>query len=126
MRVDEVMERDVALIPYDDTVQVAAQAMADTDSDAILIGAGDRLDGVLTARDVLIRVVARGLDPAMTPVKEVMSSTPWTCGDADEVESIAERMDEHDVDRMPVLDANGRLVGLITRSAARRAAVRAA
>lgn len=126
MRVAEVMERDVALIPYDATVQAAAQAMADTDSDAILIGAGDRLDGLLTARDVLIRVVARGLDPAVTPVREVMSSSPWSCADVDEVAGVAERMDEHDVDRMPVLDGNGRLVGLITRRAARRAAIRAA
>jgi CBS domain-containing protein len=118
MRVSELMLRDVTLVPSEDTVQDAARAMADIDSRVILIGAEDRAAGILTIRDILIRLVAAGLDPTATPVSQVMSSSLFTCTEEDSAESVAERMAEHRIDQMPVLDADGRLVGLITREAA--------
>src|SRR5437763_12117652 len=118
MRVSEVMLRDVTLVPAEDTVQNAAQAIADIDSRVILVGAEDRVAGVLTIRDILIRLVAAGLDPTATPVSQVMSSSLFTCTEEDAAESVAARMAEHHVEQMPVLDAGGRLVGMITRRAA--------
>ena len=117
MRVSELMLRDVTLVPPEDTVQNAARAIADIDSRVILVGAEDRVVGVLTIRDILIRLVAAGLDPTATPVSQVMSSFLFTCTEEDTAENVAERMAEHRIEQMPVLDAGGRLVGMITRRA---------
>ena len=118
MRVSELMLRDVTLVPSEDTVQNAARAIADIDSRVILVGVEDRIVGVLTIRDILIRLVAAGLDPTATPVSQVMSSSLFTCTEEDTAESVAEVMAEHRIEQMPVLDAGGRLVGMITRRAA--------
>jgi CBS domain-containing protein len=118
MRVSELMLRDVTLVPSEDTVQNAAQAIADIDSRVILVGVEDRVVGVLTIRDILIRLVVAGLDPTATTVSQVMSSSLFTCTEEDTAESVAERMAEHRIEQMPVLDADGRLVGMITRRAA--------
>jgi CBS domain-containing protein len=118
MRVSELMLRDVTLVPSEDTVQNAARAIADIDSRVIFIGAEDRVVGVLTIRDILIRLVAAGLDPTATPVSQVMSSSLFTCTEEDTAESVVERMSEHRIEQMPVLDEGGRLVGMITRHAA--------
>ena len=118
MRVSELMLRDVTLVPPEDTVQSAARAIADIDSRVILVGVEDRVVGVLTIRDILIRLVVAGLDPTATTVSQVMSSSLFTCTEEDTAESVAERMAEHRIEQMPVLDADGRLVGMITRRAA--------
>jgi CBS domain-containing protein len=118
MRVSELMLRDVTLIPPEDTVQNAARAIADIDSRFILVGVDERVVGILTIRDILIRLVATGLDPTATPVSQVMSSFLFTCTEEDTAENVAERMAEHRIEQMPVLDEGGRLVGVITRRAA--------
>ncbi len=118
MRVSELMLRDVTLVPPEDTVQNAARAIADIDSRFILVGVDERVVGVLTIRDILIRLVVAGLDPTATTVTQVMSSSLFTCTEEDTAESVAESMAEHRIEQMPVLDAGGRLVGMITRRAA--------
>jgi len=123
MQVSELMLRDVTLVSAEDSVQNAAQAIADLDNRFILVGVDDRAVGVLTIRDILIRLVAAGLDPTATPVSQVMSSSLFTCTEEETAESIAERMAEHRIEQMPVLDAGGRLVGVITRQAAETRAV---
>ena len=117
MRVSELMLRDVTLVPSGDTVQNAARAIADIDSRVIFIGVEDRVVGVLTIRDILIRLVAAGLDPTCTIVSQVMSSSLFSCTEEDTAESVAERMAEHRIEQMPVLDVGGHLVGMITRRA---------
>jgi CBS domain-containing protein len=118
MRVAELMLPDVTLVSPEDTVQNAARAIADIDSRFILVGVDERVVGILTIRDILIRLVAAGLDPTATPVSQVMSSFLFTCTEEDTAENVAERMAEHRIEQMPVLDEGGRLVGVITRRAA--------
>ena len=118
MRVSQLMLRDVTLVPPEDTVQNAARAIADIDSRFILVGVDERVVGILTIRDILIRLVAAGLDPTATPVSQAMSSFLFTCTEEDTAENVAERMAEHRIEQMPVLDEGGRLVGVITRRAA--------
>jgi CBS domain-containing protein len=118
MHVAELMLRDPTLIPAEESVQSAARAIADIDSRFILVGDGDRVIGVLTTGDILIRVVAAGLHPAATPVSQVMSTSLFTCTEQETAESVAQRMAEHRIEQMPVLDAEERLVGIITRRAA--------
>lgn len=117
MQVAELMLRDVTLVPADDSVQSAAQAIADIDSRYIFVRDHDRVVGVLTIRDILIRVVAAGLDSTATPVSQVMSSSLFTCTEQEDAESVAMRMAVHGIEQMPVLDAAGSLTGVITRRA---------
>jgi CBS domain-containing protein len=123
MRVTEVMERATALVIPEDNIQIAAQAMVDTDSDAVMVGSSERVDGVLTARDILVRVTAKGLDPAMTPVREIMSPVVATCSEQETAEAVAARMVEREVDIMPIVDAAGHVVGVVTRRAVGRGRV---
>ena len=118
MQVSERMLRDATLIAEEDSVQAAARAIADLDSWFILIGSADRIAGILTIRDILVRLVAAGLDPVATPVSQVMSSSLFTCTEQETAEAVADRMAEHGVEQMPVLDADGRIAGVITRRAA--------
>ena len=118
MQVSERMLRDATLIAEEDSVQAAARAIADLDSWFILIGSADRIAGILTIRDILVRLVAAGLDPVATPVSQVMSSSLFTCTEQETAEAVADRMAEHGVEQMPVLYAVGRLAGVITRRAA--------
>lgn len=118
MQVAELMLRDVTVVPAEDSVQSAARTMADLDSRFILVGAGDQAIGILTVRDIVIRLVAAGLDPGATPVSEVMSSSLFTCTGEETAAEVAHRMAEHHIEQMPVLDATGRLTGVITRPAA--------
>lgn len=122
MRVAEVMHPDVAAVAPEESVQAAAQAMADLDLQAALVGSESALAGVLTQRDILIRVVAAGLIPADTPVSQVMSTAVFTCTPDEDTDAVAARMDEHMIDQLPVLDGAGRLVGIITRGAIAQAA----
>jgi len=118
MQVSERMLRDATLIAEEDSVQAAARAIADLDSRFILIGSADRIAGILTIRDILVRLVAAGLDPVATPVSQVMSSSLFTCTEQETAEAVADRMAEHGVEQMPVLYADGQLAGVITRRAA--------
>jgi CBS domain-containing protein len=118
MQVAELMLRDVTLVPAEDSVQSAARTMADLDSRFILVGARDQVAGILTVRDIVIRLVVAGLDPGATLVSQIMSSSLFTCSGEEAAAEVADRMAEHRIEQMPVLDATGRLVGVITRRAA--------
>lgn len=115
MRVDEVMVSDVAMASPNETVQDAARMMGDLDSSALPVGwPGGAVVGILTERDILLRVVAQGRAPADTRVAEVMSSEVTCCRRDDSAEEVAAAMAERQIRRMPVVDDQGRLVGLVT------------
>ena len=117
MQVSELMLRDVTLVSATDSAQSAAQTIADIDSRFVFIGTADSVVGVLTIRDILIRLVAAGLDPTVTPVSQIMSSSLFTCAEEETAEAVNQRMAEHRIQQLPVLDAAGRMVGAITRRA---------
>ena len=117
MQVSELMLRDVTLVSATDSAQSAAQTIADIDSRFVFIGTADSVVGVLTIRDILIRLVAAGLDPTATPVSQIMSSSLFTCAEEETAEAVNQRMAEHRIEQLPVLDAAGHMVGAITRRA---------
>lgn len=116
MRVAEVMSRGVDLVPPDATVQEAATRMAEDDVGAVLVGKDDSLEGILTDRDILLRAVVDGRDVTRVPVRDVMSSTVFTCREEDSVEAAFSQMRARQVRRLPVLDASGALTGIVTMS----------
>ena len=116
MQVAEVMSRGVDLVSPDATVQEAATRMAENDVGAVLVGKEDALEGILTDRDILLRAVVDGRDVTRVPVRDVMSSTLYTCREDDTIEDAFRQMRERQVRRLPVLDAAGALTGIVTLS----------
>jgi CBS domain-containing protein len=117
MRINEVMVTDVTVVAPETTIDVAAQIMADLDFGALPIGRpGARPEGILTGRDILLRVIAPRRDPRTTRVDAVMSSDLFCCRPDDEIEDVLRDMERHQVRRMPVCDAEDHLVGMVTQS----------
>ncbi len=112
--VADVMSRDVEFIPGDAPVQEAALLMGELDVGALPVGTPDALDGVITDRDILYRVVAQGLDPRETRVSAVLSRPVVSCAESDPVRTALDLMAAHHVRRLPVRDAGGRVTGWIT------------
>ncbi len=122
MRISEVMVTDVTVVAPETTIDMAAQMMADLDFGALPIGRpGKRPDGILTGRDILLRVVAPRRDPRTTRISTVMSTNLFCCRPEDEIEDVLREMERHQVRRMPVCDAADHLVGMVTRGDIERA-----
>ena len=116
MRVAEVMSRGVDPVARDATVQEAATQMAEFDIGAVFVGDESQLVGVLTDRDILLRVVVEGKNPAEVTVGDVMSNELFTCKEDDTVETAIATMRERQIRRMPVLDREGATVGVVALS----------
>ena len=114
MKVADVMTRAVEPVDPAATVQQAAMRMAELDVGALLVGTAERLEGMLTDRDILLRVIVDGRHPAEVLVREVMSSSIFACRPDDTVEAAFAEMRQRQVRRMPVLDEAGRLLGIVT------------
>ena len=113
MKVSEVMTRDVQLVSPQQSICDAAKMMAECDAGALPVGDGDRLVGVVTDRDIAIRAVGENRGPD-TPVGEVMTKQVLYCFDDESVEHVAENMGEQQVRRLPVLNRDKRLVGIVS------------
>lgn len=114
MKVDEIMTRDVEVANPGDTLQTAARLMADIDAGALPVGENDRLVGVITDRDITVRGVAEGLDPTQATVRDVMTEEIRYCFEDDPVERVSNKMSEWQVRRLPVLNQDKRLVGIVS------------
>ena len=112
--VAEVMTRDVRVVGPEETVQQAARLMGEADAGAIPVGENDRLIGMVTDRDLAVRVLGEGKDPARTKVREVMTQGTAYVFEDDDLDSVAENMRGHHVRRMPVLNRDKRLVGIVS------------
>ena len=111
-KLKDLMSCDVKVISPDMTIRDAAREMRDGDFGMMPVGEDDRLIGTISDRDISIRAVAEGKD-AGTPVREVMSEgVAWAYED-DSVEEAAKIMSERQVRRLPVVDRNKRLVGIV-------------
>ena len=111
-KLKDLMSRDVKVISPDMTIRDAARKMRDGDFGMMPVGEDDRLIGTISDRDIAIRAVAEGKD-AGTPVRDVMSEgVAWAYED-DSVEEAAKLMSERQVRRLPVVDRNKRLVGIV-------------
>jgi CBS domain-containing protein len=113
MKVNEAMTRDVTVASPSQSICEAARLMAECDAGALPVGENDRLVGVITDRDIAIRAVARNLGPD-TRVREVMSREVLYCFEDENVEDVAENMGEQQIRRLPVLNREKRLVGIVS------------
>ena len=114
MNVGDLMTRDVEFIEASATVAEAAATMGDLGVGALPVGSADDLQGILTDRDILFRVVAKGLGNAQALVGDVMTTTIFSCRPEDTVTTALNLMGARNLRRLPVLDGNGRVIGLVT------------
>lgn len=112
--VSEIMSTDVQVIEPQDTLRHAARLMQDRDVGALPVSDGNRLLGMLTDRDITIRCVAVGLDPAQTCVSDVMTADVEFCTSDQDTEEVMRLMGDQQVRRLPVLNAEGKLVGIVS------------
>ena len=114
MNISEVMTRDVQVLHPQATLRMAAEQMRALDVGAIPVCDGERLVGMLTDRDIVVRAIALGRDPSATDVSACMSPEICWCYEDDPVERAAEAMEKYQVRRLPILDRNKRLVGIVS------------
>ena len=119
MTCQEVMTiQPICCVP-DDAVSEVARVMRAQDVGSVPVVDGHesrRLIGMLTDRDLAIRVIAEGRDPEATSVRDVMSMNPVSCQAEDVYQEALRAMGEHQLRRIPVVDAQGRLAGIIAQA----------
>src|SRR5262245_61133616 len=114
MRVSEIMTPNVERLPPNFTLHQAGMAMQEHDIGAIPVYEGDRLVGMITDRDIAIRAVASGKDPAEMTVGEAMSPGITYCFDDEEIREAGKKMRGKKGRRLVVLDRAKRLVGIVS------------
>lgn len=112
--VSQVMTRSVRTLTPSDTVVQAAQAMAELNVGVIPVCNGEKLVGVVTDRDIVIRGVARERDGKSTRLSEVMSAEVRCASEDQDIDAVLKTMADAQIRRMPVVDANQRLVGIVS------------
>ena len=114
MRVSDAMTREVRVASPGQSIREVAKIMAEIDAGAMPVGDNDRLVGMITDRDIAIRAVAEGKGPD-TPVREVMSTeTVLYCYEDEELDHVAKNMSQQQVRRLPVVNRDKRLVGIVS------------
>ncbi|OOB91434.1 CBS domain-containing protein [Rathayibacter sp. VKM Ac-2630] len=121
MRAREIMTPGAECIGEDETLQKAAEKMRDLDVGALPIcGSDGQLKGVLTDRDIVVRALAEGQDPASSTAGSLAQGKPVTIGADDDASEALETMRKHQVRRLPVIDGHD-LVGMIAQADLARA-----
>jgi CBS domain-containing protein len=114
MKIRDAMTRDAKLTSPDDTIRHAAQMMKECDCGVLPVADGDRLVGMITDRDIAVRGVAKGRDPDKTTVRDAMSGEVRYCFEDENPEEVARKMGSWHVRRLPVLNRDKRLVGIVS------------
>jgi CBS domain-containing protein len=115
MKIRDLMTPDVRTIAPDASIREAAQMMAETDVGVLPVADSDRLLGMLTDRDIAVRAVAAGRGPD-TSVQDAMSPEIKYCYEDDDVDEVCENMADQQLRRLPVVDRDKNLVGIVSLS----------
>lgn len=114
--VRDLMTQNPRSVSGDQPVAEAARLMRDEDAGLIPVVDGERLVGTVTDRDIAIRVVAEGKDPQSTTVRDVASTDLVTIDPQQELSEALRLMAQHQVRRLPVVEEDGRLVGIVAQA----------
>jgi CBS domain-containing protein len=114
MRVSEAMTREVRVATPGQSIREVAKVMAEIDAGVMPVGENDRLVGMITDRDIALRGIGQGKGPD-TPVREVMTTdTVLYCYEDEELDHVAKNMGDEQVRRLPVVNREKRLVGIVS------------
>lgn len=114
MNISEIMTREVEVIRPESTVEEAARKLKEFDIGSMPVCDGQRLVGMITDRDITIRLAAEGRDPATVPVKRIMTPDVVWCFEDQSVEEAGRMMKENHIRRLPVISHDRRLTGILT------------
>jgi CBS domain-containing protein len=114
MKIKDVMTRGVEVVRPDATLQEAAAKMKSLDVGPVPVCENDRVLGIITDRDIVVRAVAEGRDARTTRVQEVMTREVFSCGEEDDVKDAAKTMKQRQIRRLVVLTADKRLAGIVS------------
>jgi CBS domain-containing protein len=109
----DIMTRSIATVQRDETLQAAARRMQEMDVGSLPVLDGKAVAGIVTDRDIAVRGVADGMIPQESLVADVMTEDVRFCRADDSVEQVMEEMGDLQVRRLPVLDANNEIVGIV-------------
>jgi len=113
----DIMHTGCECISENETLASAAAKMRDLHVGALPIcGADERLHGIITDRDIVVRCIAEGGDPRKVTARELAQGTPIWVGTDSDVSDVLHVMEEHKIRRVPVMDGNHRLVGMISEA----------
>lgn len=113
-QVAEVMTRSVRAMAPNDSLQLAARAMDELNVGVIPVCEGDHVVGLVTDRDIVLRAVAQDRPASATPLSAVMTHLVQFCYEDQPLEEVVERMEHAQIRRLPVLDHQERLVGMLS------------
>jgi CBS domain-containing protein len=115
VKIKEIMTPNVVVVGPEDSIQVAARKMQESDIGFLPVCDGRRLVGTLSDRDITIRAVAAGRDPTSTPVREFATPRTVWCYEDEDVDQAAERMKERQIRRLVVVSRpDKQLVGVVS------------
>lgn len=114
-RIRDVMTPNPIFATPDASVESVARLMADSNCGEIPICQGGKVVGILTDRDLACRAIAGGRNPAQTKAKDIMTMLPVTVFANDPLQNAIEVMEQESIRRVPVVDANGTMVGIISQ-----------
>ena len=114
--VKEAMTSDPCTIDADQTVAYAAKMMRDEDVGIAPVVEGERLVGTLTDRDIAVRVVAEGKDPQTLKARDVASTSLITVAPEQDLDEALRLMADHQIRRLPVVEGDGRVVGMLAQA----------
>lgn len=113
-RVEELMSDEIVFIDPDATLEEAARKMEYIKCGVLPVGTPEKMEGIITDRDIVIRVLAKGKNPIHEFVKDHMTTDVYACRNNDYLEDATEKMQMHNVSRLPVRNENGHICGILS------------
>lgn len=113
-KVKALMTPHPVLISPESTLQQAAQKMEEINCGVLPVGTEDNVEGIITDRDIVIRAIARGENPKKEKVGDYMTEKAYSCKENDTLQQAADLMRKHQVSRLIVKDANGKVSGILS------------
>lgn len=114
MQAREVMSSTIRIIPSNTTIQAAAELMRQMDIGVLPVSENGQIVGMLSDRDIAVRAVAEGADPAATPAHEIMSRNVISCFEDQDAREVANLMEQNRVRRLVVVNRKNEAVGLVS------------
>lgn len=112
--VKDFMTRDPVIVSPDDSLQEASRKMKEVGCGILPVGTKDKIEGMITDRDIVIRALAEGRDPASEKVRSYMTNDVYSCTENESVQDAAAKMRECGVGRLVVMDGSGKVCGIVT------------
>jgi CBS domain-containing protein len=114
MKIKDIMTRNLATIPAQASVQAAAEKMSERDVGMLPVCQGERVIGLLTDRDITVRAIAEGRNPARTRVTDIMTTEYFYCFDHEDVREAVETFEKVQIRRLPIFNRRKKLVGVLS------------